>query len=81
MTDSGRTLALDLVDARKSLDRAEADFDAARTRIVRLMGIDCKAADFDGEELDRAVEALKSAAKRNAAAERDVANLLRALRG
>jgi len=45
------------------------------------MGLDCTANDLDGDELDRAVEAVKAAAKRAAAAERDVANLLRALRG
>lgn len=81
MPDIGKGLSLDLVDARGALARAEMEFDGARTRIVRLMGLDCKAEDFDGEELDRAVEALKAAAKRNAAAQASVDNLLRALRG
>ncbi len=79
MSNPDRELSLDLADAKAARERAEAELDATRSRIVRLMTLDM--AELDEADLDRAVETFKAARRAVAKADERVKNLLRALRG
>jgi len=70
---------LALAEADREQETAEAVFDKARSRVVRLMTLAAEDADFDKSDLDRAVENFERTRKTARAAAARVKSLLRAL--